>query len=132
MKKINKDGVRALIIETLEEMSLGEAKKKVEEADPVHEPEPTGGYDDVPTGKEAEPNPEDFAIKTNLDQATTNQLIQSYESIIPLFLTSLKKSPNATTANVVANNLKEYAKKFEELAESGAPQQAETPLLSPK
>lgn len=34
MKKINRDGIRALIVETLEEISLGEAKEKeIEEAE---------------------------------------------------------------------------------------------------
>ncbi len=40
MKKINRNGIRALIIETLEEVALGEAKKKVEEAPVDTQPVP--------------------------------------------------------------------------------------------
>jgi|GEM_PF-5501976 len=38
MKKINKNGIRALIMETLEEISLGEAKKVEEMEEPSVDP----------------------------------------------------------------------------------------------
>ncbi len=59
MKKLNEDIIRKLIMETLEEVSLGEGrKKKVEEVDePLSDPE-----QDVTAGMEAEPQPQDFGL----------------------------------------------------------------------
>jgi hypothetical protein len=87
MKKINKDGIRALIMETLEEMSLGEAKKKVEEADEEAFAEDPGKESDGGVGshnRNYDPGPEGFgepvlSLDDNDIQTFTNA-VKAYNS----------------------------------------------------
>lgn len=79
MKKINLNGIRALILETLEEMSLGEAKKEeVKEDLPTAVP----GKDDVGTGTtSSEPDEGD----NMMNAMSTTEVQKVYSSIKSAF-----------------------------------------------
>lgn len=105
MKKINRDGIRALILETLEEVSLGEAKSKVKEAEGEVEAPPIDPEDEIAAAgrgaREQEPSETEVAAmntpELQKEKAKIDKAFEFYEqdpgdATLPLVITTLETS----------------------------------------
>lgn len=101
MKKINLQGLRALIVETLEEVSLGEAKKKMEEVGMEDENPGPNPEQDVGTGMD---NPDfDMGDKEVENMSTTE--IQKEKSKIDKAFEFYEQDPGDASLPILVTTL---------------------------
>lgn len=99
MKKLNEDVIRKLIVETLEEVSLGEGrKKKVEEVDDATKAAEADAMKSLTPDESEDISAGHAQVAANIAGNTMNPQVPSFD--VAKFMESFKEAENIITAGL--------------------------------